>query len=79
MFEGELPLQSVGNELGALTEAEAPYIWLQSADVMFIHDAIGVPSQLIRRKLWARHGRDDWDWGAFPQDVIIRETVEGWQ
>ena len=78
MFEGHLPLQTVPSGLGALTTAQAPYIWLRSGDTMFVHEATGVPSQLIRRELWARNERDDWDWGVFPQNDLIRETVEQW-
>lgn len=78
MFEGRLPLQAVPSQPGALIMAQAPYIWLRSGDTMFVHEATGVPSQLIRRELWARNERDDWDWGVFPQDELLRETVERW-
>ena len=79
MFDGELSRQDVDQSLSALRSGAAPYILLRSSDAVRLYVAKAVPSQLIRRALFGRLGRDDWDWAVFPHLDVVNATVRMWR
>lgn len=67
-----------------LSELEAPtkgYILLRSStnERRFFVPSEKLPSQLLRREIFAQRGRDDWDWAAFPRQDWTANTVEMWR
>jgi diadenosine tetraphosphate (Ap4A) HIT family hydrolase len=78
MFTHVLPPLPVRHDLTDLLDKKAPYILLRNSESAKLHDATGVPSQLIRRRIFELLGRDDWDWGAYPAIGLIERTIELW-
>jgi diadenosine tetraphosphate (Ap4A) HIT family hydrolase len=74
----DLPQLELNHDLNSLSPDAAPYILLRAANVVRLYRASNVPSQLIRRVLFAKIGRDDWDWAAFPNLNVVHETLELW-
>jgi diadenosine tetraphosphate (Ap4A) HIT family hydrolase len=58
--------------------AGQPYIFMRAGDVLRVFDATTAPSQLVRRGICQRHGRDDWDWALFPGHENINATLAMW-
>jgi diadenosine tetraphosphate (Ap4A) HIT family hydrolase len=56
-----------------LQNHQPPYVYLRGVEGR-LYRAAGLPSQVIRRELWARSGRDDWDWALFPEYQLVEET-----
>jgi diadenosine tetraphosphate (Ap4A) HIT family hydrolase len=79
LFDGELPRQDVDQSLSNLHSGKAPYILLRSPRSVSLYVAKAVPSQLIRRALLEKLGRDDWDWAAFPHLDVVKATVRMWR
>jgi len=79
LFDSVLPRKSVDRSLRNLGPGAAPYILLRSAAAVRLYDAAAASSQLIRRALFERLGRDDWDWAAFPGDQVVETTVRQWR
>ena len=79
IFDGELPRDVVDHSLSTLRASAAPYILLRNSQVVRLYAATAVPSQLIRRALLGRLGRDDWDWAAFPHLDVVNATVRMWR
>jgi diadenosine tetraphosphate (Ap4A) HIT family hydrolase len=77
-FDGTLRVKGTDPNLADLTPETAPYIMLRSGTTARVLAAPEVPSQLIRKKLFAEIGRDDWDWAAFPQEGAIADTLRMW-
>ncbi len=78
MLELNLPSLEVDHDLQTLKSDAAPYILLRGGGIVRLYRAHAVPSQLIRRVLFAKVGRDDWDWGAYPNLNVVQETLELW-
>lgn len=78
MFDGELPLQDIDQSLGKLNARAVPYILLRNAHNIRLYTARGAPSQVIRRALLAKLGREDWDWAVFPHHDVVEATVRMW-
>jgi len=78
LFDEKLPVLSKDKDLRNFNESLAPYIMLRGATAARVYEAKNIPSQLIRRALFETLGRDDWDWGAFPQLPIIERTLLMW-
>jgi diadenosine tetraphosphate (Ap4A) HIT family hydrolase len=79
MFDGELPLQDVDQSLNTLNPGAAPYILLRNSRDVRLYTARKAPSQLIRRALVAKLGREDWDWAVFPHHDVVEATVRMWR
>ena len=77
-LEFTLPPIEMDYELRNLGPDAAPYILLRGSNAVRLYGAHAVPSQLIRRVLFAKIGRGDWDWGAYPNLSVIHETLELW-
>jgi hypothetical protein len=78
LLEGRLPPLDIDSSLATLGPSAAPYILVRAARVVRLYSAHGAPSQFIRRVLFEELGRDDWDWGAFPQIGVVKETLRLW-
>jgi diadenosine tetraphosphate (Ap4A) HIT family hydrolase len=78
MFDGRLPQMEIDANLGTLKPSAAPYILMRGLSVVRLYKAQAVPSQLIRRVLFEKMGRDDWDWGIFPRHEVVGETLRIW-
>lgn len=74
----DLPQVEVDYELRNLDPDMAPYILFRSPETVRLYSAHDVPSQLIRRVLFAKVGRDDWDWAASPNLTVVHQTLELW-
>lgn len=78
LFDGKLPQLPI-QQLMQLTATAAPYIFMRDGTTLRVYEAIGVPSQLIRRAVFEHLDRSDWDWGVFPNLEIVQETIELWK
>ena len=58
-----------------LRAVQPPYIFLSGFTVRVL-PAAGVPSQLIRRRIWNSIGRSDWDYTLFPNHDLIQLTLD---
>ena len=56
-----------------------PYIFLRAEDQTALLQAVGLPSQTIRRTLCDILDRDDTDWKQAPRLDWVEETVQAWQ
>jgi diadenosine tetraphosphate (Ap4A) HIT family hydrolase len=66
-------------DLHDLTDfAGQPYIFLRTSTAIRVFDATTAPSQLIRRRICERLGRDDWDWALFDGYDNISATLAMW-
>lgn len=74
----DLPNLEIDYELRNLRADAAPYILLRGGRTVQLYSAYNVPSQLIRRVLFAKIGRDDWDWAAYPNLSVVHQTLERW-
>jgi diadenosine tetraphosphate (Ap4A) HIT family hydrolase len=79
LFDDQLPKISTANDLKQVKPSTAPYIFLRGAGMQRVYDARGVPSQLIRRALFDKLGRTDWDWAVFPHLDIVKKTLQLWE
>jgi len=79
MFRAQLAQKPVRHDLQDLSGELAPYILLRTDSDVRLHEAVGVPSQLIRRRICQLNGREDWDWGAFPQLDVVESTIAMWR
>jgi len=79
MLQGRLRQQSVDHSLTTLEPSAAPYVLLRNSHDVRLHSAKNAPSQLIRRILFEKLGRDDWDWAAFPQLDVVTSTIRLWR
>jgi hypothetical protein len=79
LLDGKLPPIGVDHALFTLRPSAAPYILMRGSGITRLFDAKGVPSQYIRRELFASLGREDWDWAVFPNDDVIDETIALWR
>lgn len=73
-----LPRLEVNYDLLTLAPEAAPYILLRGQGAVRLYKARSVPSQLIRRVLFAELGRDDWDWAVYPNLNVVQRTLELW-
>lgn len=74
-----LPIISRITLLRQLTElADKPYVFLRAGAELRVYDGTSASSQLVRRRLCERLGRDDWDWQLFPRHDNIRTTLSMW-
>ncbi len=78
LFDGHLKTLLPGCKFVDIEGAPSPYILLRGMGVVRLYDATGTPSQLIRRALCRRLGREDWDWAAFPNLERVEETLRLW-
>jgi len=79
LFDSKLRLMGTYSRLSEARVLQAPYILLRGDDGRArVFEAKGVPSQLIRRAICARLGRDDWDWAASPRPDVVDETLTLW-
>lgn len=78
VLDGNLPRLEVDHDLQTLEPAAAPYILLRGHDVVRLFKAQAVPSQLIRRVLFEKVGRDDWDWAVYPNHSVVEQTLKLW-
>ncbi len=60
------------------TLAQRPYAFTRTHMTLRVYDASSAPSQLIRRRVCERLGRDDWDWSLFPHHEYIKATLAMW-
>lgn len=74
----DLPRFDLDCELRNLSVDSAPYILLRADKRVLSFRAESVPSQLIRRVLFAKIGRQDWDWAAYPNLNVVNQTLELW-
>jgi hypothetical protein len=79
MFDGELQNLESASDLATLGPIADPYVLVGDGRSYRLYAGESVPSQLIRRKLAARLGREDWDWAAFPNHPRIEETLRLWE
>jgi hypothetical protein len=79
IFNGILPPLELDYDLLTFDSVSPPYILLRGSKDAYLHRANNVPSQLIRRVLFERMGRDDWDWAVHPNLKVITETIELWR
>ncbi len=79
LLDDALPLLASIDDLGEIADMTKPYILMRrpSANAR-IYGAENASSQLVRKMLCTRFGREDWDWGVFSNDVWINETIKLW-
>jgi len=77
-LDGKLPQLEIDDGLEMLNASAAPYILSRGAGLVRLYKAHAVPSQFIRRVLFAKIGRDDWDWVVFPHIEAVKETLRLW-
>lgn len=56
-----------------------PYLYINHNGIEKIYLSEAVPSQLIRKMIYASKGRTDWDWRNNRKDDMIKETLELWK
>lgn len=78
VLDETLPQLSTDGDLTASVPSNAPYIFMRGAGMTRLYEARDVPSQLIRRVILERMGRNDWDWAVFPQESVVEQTLRIW-
>ncbi|KAA6336741.1 hypothetical protein EZS27_015123 [termite gut metagenome] len=56
-----------------------PYLYINKHGTHNFYISEQVPSQLIRKIIYANNGRTDWDWKEDKKPNMIHETIELWK
>jgi hypothetical protein len=78
-FDGNLPRLDLTPPLTSLASTRDSYILMKNERDMAVYEAVGVPSQLIRRAIRRGLGHEDWDWAVFPRLDLVDETINFWK
>ena len=77
MFDGVLDV--LGTELESLADTRLPYAFLRGDDKKIrLHDARGIPVQMVRHTICSIVGSSETDWCADRRDHRIRQTIDSW-
>jgi len=79
VFDDLLPPVIGVASLRDIAPNHGPYVFLRNPSSVRVLEARSLPSQAIRRALFERIGRDDWDWGVAPRLDRIKETINLWR
>jgi diadenosine tetraphosphate (Ap4A) HIT family hydrolase len=79
VLDHELPRLPIEPSPAGLLFPPPPYIFMRAADHVRLFRAHDVGSQRIRRAIFERLSRDDWDWAVFPHLDVVAATVELWR
>jgi diadenosine tetraphosphate (Ap4A) HIT family hydrolase len=61
-----------------IQQLDRPYLYINTGDTSKFYISESVPSQLIRKIIYANNGRTDWDWRADKKLDMVKKTIELW-
>jgi diadenosine tetraphosphate (Ap4A) HIT family hydrolase len=80
VLDGVLPLIAEGTSLANIGKPSHPYILVRGrSERIRVFDSTNAPCQMVRRKLCARLGLDEWDWSVEPRNHLITSTIQLWR
>jgi diadenosine tetraphosphate (Ap4A) HIT family hydrolase len=67
------------SKFSEMQQSNKPYLYINTGGLSKFYISESVPSQLIRKIIYANNGRTDWDWRADPKLDMVKETIELWR